>query len=226
MSRRRAVLFDAAGTLIALREPVGETYARIARAFGVALPAERIDDAFRRVHAAAAPMAFPGAPPADVPDLEREWWRRIVRATFRAADGTASFADFDGYFARLFEAMAEPGCWRAVPGAADLLDALRARGFATGIVSNFDFRLRAILQGLGLAARLDAVVLPSDVGAAKPDPAGFLRALELLGADAAASWFVGDDPAQDLAAARAVGLRAIDVASSATLDGLLNRIED
>ena len=42
MSRRiHAVLFDAAGSLIRLREPVGATYAREAKGFGVDLPASR-----------------------------------------------------------------------------------------------------------------------------------------------------------------------------------------
>ena len=60
-SEIRAVLFDAVGTLIELREPVGETYARMARPFGVALPAWRVDDAFRRILKRAPPLVFPDA---------------------------------------------------------------------------------------------------------------------------------------------------------------------
>ena len=41
------MLFDAAGTLIELREPVGETYARVARKHGLALPPDRLEAAFR-----------------------------------------------------------------------------------------------------------------------------------------------------------------------------------
>ena len=84
----RAVLFDAAGTLIAPREPVGESYARLARDYGVALSAWRLDDAFRRIFAQAEPMVFPEAAPEEIPALERDWWRRVVRATFLAADST------------------------------------------------------------------------------------------------------------------------------------------
>jgi len=56
----RAVTFDAAGTLIAPREPVGATYARIAAAHGIAADAATTAAAFRRAFAAAPPMAFPG----------------------------------------------------------------------------------------------------------------------------------------------------------------------
>ena len=61
----RAVLFDAAGTLIELAESVGETYARIAERFGVALPASRLDDAFYRVWASAPPMMSNGSTAID-----------------------------------------------------------------------------------------------------------------------------------------------------------------
>ncbi len=216
----RAVLFDAAGTLIETAEPVGATYARFARAQGVELPAERIGDAFRRVLAQAPPMVFPGESAARIAALEREWWRQIVRGTFRAADQTARLADFDACFDGLWEHFARSEAWRCRDGAAAALAGLRAAGLRTGLVSNFDQRLRAILRGLGLAGAFDVVVLPADAGAAKPDPRIFERALAALGVEAPRAAFVGDHAEQDLRAARRLGLRAIDVASLATLAGL------
>ena len=85
------------------REPIGETYARAARAQGAEISAWRIEDAFRRVFAAAEPMVFPGEEPAKIPERERAWWRERIRATFRAADATARFADIEAFFAALWE---------------------------------------------------------------------------------------------------------------------------
>ena len=48
------------------------------------------------------------------------------------------------------------------------------------MVSNFDSRLHALLAGLGLTPWLDAVVISSETGAAKPDPRPFARALAAL----------------------------------------------
>jgi len=220
-----AVLFDAAGTLIELCEPLGETYARVARSHGVELPPWRIEDAFRRILLHAPPMVFPEASPAATPALEREWWRRLVRATFRAADSTVRFADFDACFDALYAAFARPQAWRRRSGCREALGELRERKIATAVVSNFDRRLPAILAGLGLAPLFDAVVLPSDAKAAKPDPPIFLLALERLGARAAASVFVGDSQERDLAAARRLGMRAIDVASLATLRDLARHLD-
>ena len=70
----QAVVFDAAGTLIRPREPIGETYARFARDFGVELPAARIEEAFERVWAAAPPNVYPGKPMAEAAVLEKRWW--------------------------------------------------------------------------------------------------------------------------------------------------------
>lgn len=220
----RAVLFDAVGTLIELREPVGETYARIAREHGVEISAWRLEDAFRRVLAQAPPMVYPEAAAADVPGREREWWGDIVRSTFLAADSAQRLRDFEACFRDLWRHFSTAPAWRARAGAGALLGALQRRGLRTAVVSNFDARLPALLEGLGLAPALDAVVLPCEARALKPDAAIFAFALERLGVAAREALFVGDDARRDLQGARSAGLRALDVGGLATLDAL--RIPD
>lgn len=220
----RAVLFDAAGTLLLTAEPVGETYARTLVEHGVAIPAWRLEDAFRRVHQRAPAMLFPDANDAAIPDLEREWWWWRVRETVRAADSEARVTDFDALFDALWSYYAAPQAWRPAPGAAAALDALRASGLATAVVSNMDHRLDAVLHGLGLRQRLDAVVRPPHARAAKPDPAIFLEGLRSVGAAPEEAVYVGDDAERDLAGARRAGLAAIDVGELATLEDLPCRL--
>jgi len=93
-----------------------------------------------------------------------------------------------------------------------LLDALRARGLKTGLVSNaFDpeWLLREDLERMGLAERLDAAVFSSEVGRRKPDPAIFLRALELLDVRPEEALFVGDRLYEDVGGASAVGMTTV-----------------
>ncbi|MFB3117522.1 MAG: hypothetical protein ACE1ZP_02045, partial [Myxococcota bacterium] len=142
------MLFDAAGTLIELRETVGETYARVARKHRVALLPDRLETAFRCAFKAAPAMLFPDAPIEEISRLEKSWWRQVVSNTFRAADPAAKFSDFDGFFESLFGVMGQPQSWREIPGARGLLLRLRSLRWATAIVSNFDRRLPNILQGL------------------------------------------------------------------------------
>lgn len=220
----RAVLFDAAGTLIAPSEPVGRTYARIAGRLGARVASGAVGDAFACALAAAPAMVFPLASDAEIEALERDWWRDVVRSTFRAAGVASSAMDFDACFEELFETFARPSAWSERSGASRALVRLRERGYATGVVSNFDRRLHGILAGLELSPLLDVVVLPADARAEKPDPAIFALALERLGVAAQAAVFVGDHPEEDVLGARRAGLMAIDVATLATLRELPDRL--
>jgi len=93
-----------------------------------------------------------------------------------------------------------------------VLEALRARGHALAVVSNWDVSLHEVLERTGLAARVDAVVVSAELGAAKPDPLPFRRALELLGADASDALHAGDQLDEDVAGARAAGVTPVLVA--------------
>ncbi len=216
----RGVLFDATGTLIETRVPVGETYSRVAREFGVDISAWRLGDAFQRIFRQAPPMLFPGESAERVAELERSWWVGVVRGTLRAADSDHRLRDFDAFFDTLYAIYSTPECWRIRPGCIEGVSALRARGLATGVVSNFDHRLVKILEDLGIAKLFDMIMLPSMAGAAKPDPRIFALALEELGFLASDVAFVGNDPERDLSAARKAGMRAFDATALATLTEL------
>ena len=220
-----AVLFDAAGTLIELREQVGDTYARVAAVHGVKLPAWRLGDAFGRVLRRAPPRAFPDAAAASIPDRERGWWRDLVRSTFLAADSTVRFDDFDAFFAELFSQYDGATLWQLRAGAAETLLALRNAEIRLGVVSNFDQRLHGILDALGIAALLETVVLPADCGCEKPDRRIFEVALDRLGCSAARTVYVGDDTEKDTNGARLAGLVAIDLADLGPLEALPARLQ-
>ncbi|MBW2316585.1 MAG: HAD-IA family hydrolase [Deltaproteobacteria bacterium] len=220
----QAVLFDAVGTLIQLREPVGETYGRFAAAHGVRLPGSRIEDGFQRIFAKAPAMAFPGESAERVRELERMWWHSRVRETFRATDQTARFADFDTFFDALFAHYGGGDAWEPTPGAASALAELRSRGLRLAVASNFDHRLPSVLQALDLRSFFDLVWGPAEAGAAKPDPAFFTTLLARLEVEPGATLHVGDDPVDDASAARAAGLRVLTVEATATLADLPARI--
>jgi putative hydrolase of the HAD superfamily len=221
-SSRLAVLFDAAGTLIALREPLGRTYARAAAEHGAAFDPDAIERAFARAHGEAPPMVFPGADRGAAAALERIWWRDVVRRTFEDAAPGGTTARLPEVFDRLWQHFAAPDAWRSLADAHATLVQLRRRGLVIGVISNFDQRLAPILQGLGLLEFFDTVVLPSDAGAAKPDPRIFAFALKHLGIAPTAAVYVGDDRERDVAGARGAGLHAVDVGELATLASLPN----
>jgi HAD superfamily hydrolase (TIGR01509 family) len=100
-----------------------------------------------------------------------------------------------------------------IAGAAAAVETLRARGLAMGVVSSGS-RARIVreLERSGLARAFDALVANEDVVERKPHPEGLLRALAALNRTAASCCYVGDAPA-DIVAARAAGMVAIGVGS-------------
>ena len=226
----QAVIFDAAGTLIRTCEPVGEVYSRVAREYGAEVPASRLDEAFGRVFAAAPPNVHPGETLARSAVLERHWWRERVRETFRAADGTARFnapggKGFDDYFERLWNHYASARAWELLPGARAALDDLAERRLMVAILSNFDQRLRPLLRELDLHHLFEAVTLPADAGAAKPDRQIFDVCLKRLGVANHRCVYVGDRAREDIQGSKTSGLHPIDVGQLATLAELPARVE-
>jgi putative hydrolase of the HAD superfamily len=218
--RIEAILFDAVGTLIAPRQPVGEIYARVGADHGLAFSATELEGAFRRVFPQMDAMAFPDAPRESVPALERSWWRELVWRTFLAADPHARQSEVDAMFPALFNAFAAPEAWAARRGARSALHRVREAGRRCAVLSNFDYRLHDVLEGMDLLKFFEFVLLPGEVGAGKPDPRVFRAALEKLALPAAAVALVGDDESDDLEGARRAGIRGVDVRQLATLDDL------
>jgi putative hydrolase of the HAD superfamily len=121
-----------------------------------------------------------------------------------------SAGELDRFLAAEHEAWAPAR--RVGDGMLELLDALRARGLRLGLVSNsFDpgWLVRVDLAAWGLAHRLDAVVLSSEVGKRKPHPEPFERALGALGVDPGQALFVGDSRYHDVKSAGELGMTTV-----------------
>jgi len=202
----KAIFFDAAGTLIKPARRVGETYSLLARKYGVEVSAAEIAERFRLCFDSAPPLAFPGASPARMEDLERAWWQELVRHIFAPWDG---FQRFDDYFVELFAYFAQPDAWAIYPEVVETLTVLERRGLILSVISNFDSRLIGILEGLGAAHWFEHIFVSSRVGYAKPDRQIFHTALERYGVQAGDALHVGDSEEKDLRGANKAGLKGV-----------------
>jgi putative hydrolase of the HAD superfamily len=202
----KAIFFDAAGTLIKPARRVGETYAVLAQKYGVEPSAAEITERFQLCFHSAPPLAFPGTPATRIEDLERAWWKELVRRVFEPWDG---FQRFDDYFAELFAYFAQPDAWALYPEVAETLPVLERRGLVLSVISNFDSRLIGILQGLGAAHWFEHIFVSSRVGYAKPDRQIFQTALERHSLEAGDALHVGDSEEKDLLGANRAGLKGV-----------------
>jgi len=113
--------------------------------------------------------------------------------------------DRDNFFEIAYEHFAESGVWELYPEVLRVLEELRPR-FQLAVVSNFDGRLRFILEHLGVSKFFANVFISSELGADKPDPEIYGRALKLMNLKPNEVLHVGDDPERDWDAATAAGL--------------------
>jgi putative hydrolase of the HAD superfamily len=203
----KTIFFDVAGTLILTRERIGLSYARLAHDYGLKADDKAVGAAFRRVFGVAPGLAFgPGHDAIALRQMERDWWRRVVADTFAEF---GEFRDFDGYFDALFDFLGDPANWKADLEAAPLLASLKERGYTLGVISNFDYRVYGILDGLGLGSYFDSVTISSEAGFAKPAPEIFHRALGHHSVAPAEALHVGDSEQMDIAGAEGAGIAAV-----------------
>jgi len=107
----------------------------------------------------------------------------------------------------------------------DIAAGFRARGGRTAMLSN---GVREIMSRIRAARPLDtwfdAVIVSSEVGCSKPDPAIYQICIDRLGVPPAESLFV-DDRIENIEAAAAVGLRTLLFTGDATVSELRQLIE-
>ncbi len=113
------------------------------------------------------------------PERRREFFRRFQVAVGELAEGDAS--------------MVMVRETRLLPGAAELLSALKERGLKVGIVSTkLGVTIQRIFAHQKLDHLLDLVIGGGDVKRSKPDPEGLELALTRLGLSRERTLFCGD----------------------------------
>jgi putative hydrolase of the HAD superfamily len=194
----RAVLIDALGTLVELQPPAPRLQALL-EAEGLPVSLEQAQAGFRAEIAYYLAHHLEGSDRAALEDLRD----RCAAVMLEALE----LPSLD--HARARRAMLGALEFRPYEDVDPALRALRARGMTLVIVSNWDCSLADWLGPAGLLELVDAVVTSAEVGVAKPDPEVFHRALALAGVGPEAAVHVGDSPDNDVAGARAAGVRPV-----------------
>jgi putative hydrolase of the HAD superfamily len=209
----RFVYFDVAGTLLRPHPSVGEVYARACRPLGLAAAPEVLEVAFRQAWLRRQDGEVENLLAAGKDDrATRAWWRGLV-------DDVLASVGFEGD--RLgcadacYEAFSRPSSWRIFDDVEPALRELRRRGLGTGVLSNWDYRLPALLDALGLSTRFDPILVSALERMRKPERRFFLLACQRAGQPPAAVLHVGDQHDLDLEGARAAGMQALLVDRSA-----------
>ncbi len=198
----QAILFDWTGTLAYLdrrhaRDPVAAVCAEVERHTAQLAPGspDRLRDSFRRL------MQQYG----DNISLQ-EFVRRACGGSGLELDPQTLAAAARAFGRALMAGQVLYDDARA------MLSSLKYRGYRLAIVSNLVVPAHYVsdhLRDLGAASYIDAIATSGDVGHAKPHPAPFRRALELLDVSPSDALAVGDSVETDIEGASAAGIPCV-----------------
>jgi putative hydrolase of the HAD superfamily len=186
----RAVFLDALGTLVELEPPWIPLRARVP----TEVSDERLMAALRAEMAYYREHAHEGRDEASLADLRQRCAAIVSEQLGREikVDELVDAIRFDVY-----------------PDVQPALTDLRDRGLSLITVSNWDYSLPRVLERCGLDGLLDGTVTSAATGSRKPDAGIFRAALELARSKPDEALHVGDTPEEDVAGARAAGIRPL-----------------
>jgi HAD superfamily hydrolase (TIGR01509 family) len=191
-----AVLFDFQGTLAQVEEPV-RWVRQAAAACGHEIDRGKATVlADRLVTAGRAGGPLPHRVPPHLAEhwADRDLYEHSHRAAYTGLAATVS-TEVEGLADALYERLLVPDGWLPYADTEPTLRTLHDAGIRVAVVSNIGFDIRPHFAAWDLDGLVDAYALSFEVGRTKPDPAIFLRACGMLGADPERTLMVGDTPA-------------------------------
>lgn len=106
---------------------------------------------------------------------------------------------------------------RLLPGAKEVLRAVKAKGYKLGLISNTGRTpgsvLRTMMGEMGLLGYFDTTTFSNETMVRKPAESAFRITLERLRTPPRAAVHVGDDEESDIAGAKRVGMHTIQIVS-------------
>ncbi len=200
----QAISFDVGGTLIEPWPSVGHVYAEIAARHGiVGLSPQLLNDRFKSAWRSC--NAF---------DYTRTGWEKLVNQTFAGV-----IPDAVQFFPELYERFTEPDAWKVFDDVRPTLDHLAAEQIRLIVISNWDERLRLLMERLRLDKYFDSLVISCEVGFAKPSSVIFQQAASKLGLPPGSILHVGDNAEMDYQGATAAGFQAVRLNRGAQMRG-------
>ncbi len=192
----KGIFFDAADVLYTRQESAAKYAERLLRARGYPAMLASADAERRKALSSQARGGHISA--------ESYWDEVLKMCGVDAADERAELYE---------QIIAQSDAVHGLPDVRETMQALKARGFTLGIITDTIHPLArklGWLEQVGVAGLVDHIACSTALGAHKPGPTIYLAALRQAGLTAAEAAFVGHDAAE-LAGARTVGMKTVAV---------------
>lgn len=220
MKRYDWIVFDSTGTLMTPDPEPAILYHQAGRSSG----SKKSIDQIRVDLKASMKRNFFGDQallPTDA-SFELGRWRRIVSQTLDDLMPDQLAEAFEVLWAQF----AESSHWRLFEDTLPTIRRLRSVGYKIAVASNFDERLRSVIEGFGIKHDLDEVLISSELGWSKPNLKFYDAATSRLNAtDRSRLLMIGDTYLGDVDAATKAGWDARHLVRDAE-DSLLMLVQD
>jgi FMN phosphatase YigB (HAD superfamily) len=198
----KAITFDAYGTLVRLDNPFDRLVRQLKR-FGLRVPHDIAKQVFMTEMTYYREHHVEGKTPEHLLSLRR-----------RCADLLFQGLDTAGYPSRFsadqkLEVLMGAIRFRLFADVPPILEWCASKGLATGVISNWDFSLKTILEELFASHPFKCVIISAVEGMTKSDPGLFLKAAKCLSLDPSQVIHVGDEVDSDFDGARAAGFTPV-----------------
>lgn len=201
LEKFKMISFDLTDTLVRFKRPPAIEYAETATALG-----------FPNVDAAKLSAQFPDnfkKMNIQYPNFGRnkigweDFWEILIANTFKSAGTPLSVDDAYRLTNVLIDKFETEECYELQDGAVELIEKIKGIDKLVAVVSNFDPRLKFLIENMKLP-EIDIVVGSYEVGVAKPDPRIYDVAIKLsyFKAMPDESLHIGNTPELDYIAAK------------------------
>ena len=148
-----------------------------------------------------------------LPDLSNEHFAisLLQKLSHGPANAFADPAAFDAFFEAVYLHFGKAEAWGIYPEVLEVLEALRDEPVDLVVLSNWDARLHAVLDGSGLGEFLPQRFISAELGWEKPDPAIYRHVAEILRLQPGSLLSVGDDSQNDVTGPKKAGWQAIQI---------------
>lgn len=147
------------------------------------------------------------------PESDRAFWIHLYKYVLNklGTDGKWTEEQIHEVCHELYDIYVAPEHYQLFEDVKECMEMLAQRGLRLGIVSNFAPTLKAILEDKGILHYFDPVIVSTEAGLEKPDPAIFKLALTLSGLEAKDILYIGDHDLNDIWAPNQVGIDAVKI---------------
>lgn len=218
----RVLSLDATNTLIRLKRPPAETYARFANEFGFfdidqKAVTESFLKGFKELEITRPCYGF-------YADGAKSWWTDLMRICY--GQNIAKNEKFEALASRVFDYYRTKDAWCLTNEQViltlltfslihnfknlNLLRSFASYGLKISVVSNFDHRLYEILDAFELTNLIDYVLISGNIGFQKPDPRIFKLLFDHFQIEDPKSFLhIGDNYKKDYLPAIELGMNAL-----------------